>query len=219
MDEREWFDATDPESMLAWLRGKVSARKLRLFAAACCRTLWPLLTDARSRQAVGMAERWADGLAGDQGMSWARNDALDAEREQRGLGIAGAIFKAASFAAAVVAAKDIEIAGEYPIPARLVADLQPLVRAIARGCDRTTHGHLLRCLVGNPFKPLPLRSFPTHVAGLAEAIYAAFPEVGDEYAILADALEELEEPGAAAHCRETLHAKGCHVVDWILEKE
>ncbi len=56
---------------------------------------------------------------------------------------------------------------------------------------------------------------PAHVTGLAQSIYAAFPDISPEYAVLADALEELGEAGAAAHCRTELHGKGCHVVDWI----
>jgi hypothetical protein len=75
--------------------------------------------------------------------------------------------------------------------------------------------HWLRCLFGNPWRPLPPRPFPAHVSALARSIYAAFPVVSQEYAILADALEELGEADAAAHCRSELHARGCHVLDWI----
>ena len=62
MTETEWLTATDPKVMLNFLRGKVSDRKLRLFAVACCRAIWDLMDDSRSRQAVEQVESYVDGL-------------------------------------------------------------------------------------------------------------------------------------------------------------
>jgi hypothetical protein len=77
---------------------------------------------------------------------------------------------------------------------------------------------ILRDIFGNVFRPPQPRTFPKHVLGLARSCYAAFPEVRDEFLILADALEEAGETTAAAHCREKVHVKGCHVIDLILGK-
>ena len=63
MTEAEWLACTEPTPMLDFLRGKASDRKLRLFAVACCRSIWNLLREKNHRKAVEVAERYADGQA------------------------------------------------------------------------------------------------------------------------------------------------------------
>src|SRR5947207_1039914 len=72
------FPGIDPVPMLHDLSGSASARKLRLFACACCRRLWPLLGHEASRQAVETAERFADGEADEDELAWARRRAVAA---------------------------------------------------------------------------------------------------------------------------------------------
>src|SRR4051794_14129301 len=61
MTEVEWWACTDPGVLLESVREQVSDRKLRLFACACCRTVWHLL-HKRARRAVRATEEWLDGL-------------------------------------------------------------------------------------------------------------------------------------------------------------
>src|SRR5262249_23603154 len=58
--------ATDPTPMLEFLQGKVSERKLRLFAVACCGRVRQLLRCPADQAGIDVAERYADGLATDE---------------------------------------------------------------------------------------------------------------------------------------------------------
>src|SRR4051812_7423335 len=85
MTESDWLNATDPQAMLLFLQdsGKASQRKLRLFAAACCRRIWHLLPNECSRYAVELSERYADERFSEEELDlasgaaqWAFEDAL-----------------------------------------------------------------------------------------------------------------------------------------------
>src|SRR5262249_7727309 len=80
MTEAEWNCCEDPATMMVFLRDRVlaSERKLRLYAAACCRQVWSLLQEERSRVAVEAAERYADGLLSEAERDAAFRAACDA---------------------------------------------------------------------------------------------------------------------------------------------
>src|SRR5689334_7296554 len=61
--------------MLSFLTGKVSERKLRLFACACCRRILHLVPSRHARKSLAVAERYSDGEATAEKLSYARGDA------------------------------------------------------------------------------------------------------------------------------------------------
>src|SRR5262245_34096106 len=94
MTEQEWLECTDCWPMLKFLRGKASERKLRLLACACCRNIWTSLRDERSRQAVEIGERFADGETGSEELAGAYRSA-SAAVGARSLGTSAAADAAA----------------------------------------------------------------------------------------------------------------------------
>jgi hypothetical protein len=222
MDEATWLAGEEPQPMLDFLAGvgRPSERKLRLFACACVRRVGRHIRLASCRRALDLAERFADGLAG--------ADALRAARA-----LAGAEYHA-RHAEASDADNAATFAADLPLRrACLAAEAAAHAFAFAanpgasyagdrRGYDASAareRGHqaaLAREVFGSPFHPLPARSFPAHVVGLARACSEVFPGISPDYLVLADALADLGEDVAAAHCREATHAKGCHILDWVL---
>src|SRR5438270_8847773 len=90
MTEAEWLAATDPQPMLEALHGRSTDRKIRCFALACLPVIASYLRDERSKQALQVLERYADGHASDEQLheSWqqalgALNAILDDPSEQR----------------------------------------------------------------------------------------------------------------------------------------
>jgi hypothetical protein len=217
--------------MLVFVRGKVSDRKLRLFAAACCRRIWPLLVDARSRNAVEAAERYAEGRVSREEWEIVRREAVAAfeaaitpdcrdANAPRTAGCAGARAAALSlhadgWAAAAGAAWQASNAARRA-PA---ADF-----SVAFTEAGFTQAELFRDVVGNPFHQVSLDpSWLTWNDGtvprIAQAIYndRSFHRMP----MLADALAEAGCMGGGilVHCREPRdHVPGCWVLDLLLGK-
>jgi hypothetical protein len=81
MTEASWQACGDPHEMLDYLleHTRLTDRKLRLFACACCRRIWQLLKDPRSRTAVEVAEAYTDGRASPEDLSNAAAEAREVE--------------------------------------------------------------------------------------------------------------------------------------------
>lgn len=81
MTETEWLTSAKPEEMFLSLLRKAGHRKRRLFAVACCRRVWHLMPDDRSRSYLLLAEQFADGLAGRTVLNSARDAVYDTLRQ------------------------------------------------------------------------------------------------------------------------------------------
>ncbi|VTU02327.1 Uncharacterized protein OS=Sorangium cellulosum (strain So ce56) GN=sce5710 PE=4 SV=1 [Gemmataceae bacterium] len=216
-----WARRSDPHQMLRFVTGdRKSKRKLRLYGCACCRQVWYLLRDARSRNAIEVAEAYADGHAK---LRNAREGARAAWTEL----VASAESTPAERVAACAA---MEVVGPFPIGAanRGSSHIRAAISA-QRGSDpdprrtvEVAHAELLREIFGNPFWPvafLPEWRTSTGVA-LAQGMYesrdfSAMP-------ILADALQDAGCGNADIldHCRRPgPHVRGCWVVDLVLGKK
>jgi hypothetical protein len=242
MTEAEWDACADPTPLLEFLRGKGSERKLRLFACACCRSVWPCMTDERGRRAVEVAERFADGaataeemLAAAHGAGTAEYDAAVDGEDVAGEGQSLSNAMAAAYWAAASAEKAAQVAswGGYPVALTSKDAVSAAAWiALAAGKEeqesdqegarvRAAQVRLVRCVFGNPFRPP--RVEPEWLAWnggtvvqLAQAIYdeRAF----DRLPILADALEDAgcHDTDILAHCRQPgEHVRGCWVVDLV----
>jgi hypothetical protein len=206
-----WPTCTDPQPMLALLRGKISHRKARLYAAACCRHAWEALPEGPCRRAVEVAELLAEGLAG-RPERLAASEALSQARPS-----APGARHAARAASAILAQR-----------------LRPLLRApghAARGLDDqprranlSRQVALLRDLFDNPFAPAALSPdwLTPDVCALAESAYRERLLPSGELdparlGVLADALEEAGADGAVLdHLRSAgLHVRGCFLVDFL----
>jgi hypothetical protein len=72
--EAEWLAATDPDKLLEFVRPSASERKLRLFAACCCRRVWDWMWPG-CRRAIEVLESRADQAATEEELAQAASGA------------------------------------------------------------------------------------------------------------------------------------------------
>jgi hypothetical protein len=222
MTEAEWLSSDDPRAMLAALRGRAGERKLRLFSCACARLIWHLLIDDRSRSALEVAERLADGLATEGEATVALSEAAAASLAvYGGPALSPTILPlrrrdplATVHRAAVVASFAVADVGA-DVDAMLQRDAVHLV-------DAPTRVRLLRCVFGNPFRPAALGAAGRAPLPLAMARTIYDERHFEELPVLADAMEDAgcASADALAHLRAPgPHVRGCWVIDLLLDKQ
>ena len=213
MDEKAWLDCTDPRPMIGFLIRAASDRKLRLFACACCRRIWHLLSNEIGRSAVQAAGLHADGLISNEELNGARARAEVAR-------VNPPVPDSAAFCTTWV-----DNWPSFPM-GRIVLGVDDAPLFAARfsdnyGAERIWQATIVRDLFGNPFRPVTLAAscLTTTVKSLAQAIYEE--RNFTDMPVLADALEDAGCTNAEilTHCREAGdHARGCWGLDLILGK-
>jgi hypothetical protein len=216
MDETEWLACESVGDMLRVFPASASARKLRLFAVACCRRL-PGLAE-RSVEALDVAERHAEGLVDRDALRWAYMKAfgLVAAHEDNP-GDERAYDAAQAVAWAVVA----EGIGPREMAASAAYHAGRAVPGLA---ERRAQAVLLAdILLASP----PRTVLPAWLAwngGTVENLARSIERerTFEHLPILADALEEAgcADPAILDHLRGPgPHSRGCHVLDALLGRE
>lgn len=233
MTEAEWLTCTDPKPMLEFLRDKASDRKMRLFACACSRSIWHLFTDPRSKRAVEIAEKVADGMATETELASAKEalEQLDFsgqpacatrriaykvtfQKERLNADVFRDVDEADT-------ADDVAVVAAYSVVKR---SSDPAAWGVARNCEKERQAILLRELFGNPFRQVSVDSFclvwnDGTIPKVAQGIYDE--QAFDRLPILADALEEsgCTNQDCLQHCRKPDgHIRGCWLMDLLLAK-
>jgi hypothetical protein len=244
--EAEWLNCTDPAPMLEFIRGRASERKFRLFAVACCRRIWDFLPTDACRDAVEVAERYADGQATDAERCSARSaivesaeaeginvfDGYESESIEWGSVPGGKAFMASiellggtKFEVTRVAG---EAASEVAWDGSRLDECQEAVQHHFEedfSVERIAQTLILRDIVG----PLSFRSLTLDpswliwhgclLVSMAQKMYES--RNFNDMPVLADALEEAgcQDQDILSHCRSGgEHVRGCCVIDLVLAK-
>jgi hypothetical protein len=239
MTEAEFNRCTDPQKMLAFLRGRASDRKLRLFAVACCRRMAGGKVEAWPEQFLAAAEVAADAVLPPPGrqspVHLARRGPLDFPLL--------VLTHADGHDAACLAARRVvslaRLVAQAEAQSQATNLLREATRAAVEAADKAARdiaavlARVIRDIVGNPFRPpgpvpAPVLAWNSGcVVKLATAIYEERALPGGtldngRLAVLADALEEagLDNEEVLHHLREQGrdHYRGCWCLDLLLRK-
>jgi hypothetical protein len=209
--EAKWLACSNPRTMLEFLRGRVSDRKLRLFSCAFCRVL-RTASGLGAGTAIAVAERYADGLATDQDLATERRGIPFpdnfAEWSTAQVAYDGA-WQPVDWLTGVLETSRIDPDAYRHFPFPVEDNVKYLVL-------------LLRDILGNPFRPVsfdPLCRTST-VNALASGIYGE--RAYNRLLILADALQDAgcDNDDILNHLRGPgPHTRGCWALDLALGKE
>ena len=242
MTESDWLAGTHPAELLRAVRDRVSHRKLRLLAVACCRRHEDLIQAKRSaplRRRLELAEAIADGTMRIEEFG---SDYPLGGRGDRAITSLSTIRRAVYALGWPEAGRpnwDLDEAtgeftprpwqpGEYAehftirvlfFAAHSASRPRPDVLQAAMDCESAAQADLVRCIIPSPFRPVAFD--PDWQTAAAVALARTLYESRDfaTAPVLADALEDAgcADPAVLDHLRGPgPHARGCWVVDEVL---
>jgi hypothetical protein len=223
MTEAEWLACADPDKPLQYFRDRFLSRPLRLFACACVHRIWQLLADKQFREAIEVAERYADGDTTKKQLEALHNRCHKlASTPLRNTRTDPMTSTAEIAATDCLRADPVEAAMYGAWYAALAEARTDSANGRAWKVVRAEQATLIREIFENPYRwPLTLDPewLTSTVVALARQMYksrdfSAMP-------ILADALQDAgcDNADILDHCRGPgAHVRGCWVVDLVLAK-
>ena len=200
MTEAQWRACVDPDRLIDYHRMKKAPRRLRLMACGCVRLVVTGDAPALVGQVLDVVEGYADGTA-------SRAEFLEARKTVRNA------IRGDTKAPAVLALRNLTD-DQMEGMTLTISNIRTRIRA--RGCG------VIRCVFGNPFRPVAFS--PSWCTSTAVALAQQMYESRDFSAmpILADALQDAgcDSADVLDHCRDNSpHVRGCWVVDLVLGKQ
>lgn len=225
MTPAEWNASAEPQTLLFWLheQGKLSERKARLFAVAVCRRVWQLLPHQAYRDAVEVAEKYADETATDTELAFVQANVPE---------LKGPINQAYYVGWAAIAVisdtqssynvndtiRDMWRESSYAA-AMTTSICIGLAVGTSQNAEWKSQADLLRCIV-NPFRSGPPLKASADCVSLAQSIYEL--RSFDRLPELALRLEEerCNDAELLGHLRAAgPHARACWALDEVLGKD
>jgi hypothetical protein len=203
--EADWLTDSDPFVMLQLIEGKVSQRKLRLFACACVRRLLSPTDNGPIQQILSISEQFADGLVDVTLLDRAHNQPVPIATRSENL-------REALLLGSAIATASPEALGA----ARLTSEYGNRINSLFPDQEKHEQADLLREICGNPFQDFVLpTAIPFPILQLAEKVYLG----QTPHSSLQAPLLTLGLPNVAAHFRSGSHPRGCCILDLILSKD
>jgi hypothetical protein len=212
--EQEWLALADPRLLEYELSKRIPDRKFWLYGAACCRTVWHLLGEP-AQQAVGVVDMVADGHFG------YADGACDYSECKRHEQIIHGLLAARPDAEAGVVVPNSVVSWALNLGYVAVQKVSLCSQnaSYVSGTPLSFYADLLHCMVGNPFREVPVDPawLTSNAIAIATDIYterafARLPLLGDALVAAGCRSDELVE-----HIRSPgPHDRGCWAVDVVL---